>query len=175
MSETTPGTLGDALGAAAQPAVITWNGTAYRVARPTVKAVELTEAFVAGRMHDEVDALRGAYSPERYAEEKAAVRAAITARKHWFAGEQWASVMTGPDGLALILLACLRAHHPAVTEDDVRGMMRDDPEACKDALADVTPDFFRAGATRVRIAPALVEPLLAAFMTALTTAPPSTP
>lgn len=172
MNDTT-GSLGDALGGAATPITIPTPGKTYTVIRPRLAEVEAVEAMIGVRVTRGVDRLKGEYTPEEYAEEKAAARAFVSARKHQMGGPVFNEVIGSVDGLGMILLACLRVHHPEMTEADVRKLFRTAPEACKDALALVTPDFFTSVAQERGLDPARTAELVERFRTSLTTSTPT--
>lgn len=58
----------------------------------------------------------------------------------------WLSILNSPDGAVLYLQSLLQKHHPEATFGDAIRLLSAEGDAVADALAEVSPNFFRVAA-----------------------------
>lgn len=145
MEEPVQATVGQSLGASADPITITWDKHTWSVDPPTPFMISKIENEVARRILDVPERVRGVVSPEVYQREQTAARASLAANAHQFGGEVYRAVVTGVDGVALTLWAAIR--EPVPLAEVQRFVVADRLQAMR-LYAMLVPGFLSVAATR---------------------------
>lgn len=117
-------------------------GTVWKVGRPDQDAKARLEKLVKRAAIEQVRALKDVLDPPAYREAFDRVTNNLRSYDTW--GEGWQAVVGDPAHAHLFLWALLQAHHPTVSEEQVKRLADECPEEVGFALAQVLPDFFRA-------------------------------
>lgn len=150
---TEPLSVSDALGNAGPLPEVKWSGKTWKVGHPCPEAVAHAERLAARLAWDTVNDLRDVYDPKEFAELKASTTRDIQGKAWQFGGSLFNAMLSGPDGNAAVLYACLKLNHPTLGIEDVRRMTQESRDDVELALLQVSPSFFSEAAERLSMPP----------------------
>jgi len=152
-------TVGTALGNDGPHSTIEHGGTVFDFLYPSPLSVARLEQQVARIAMANVSELSGVLGPVEYAQLHTSTLQALTAKKHAFGGELFATITAGSDGPALFLWSYL---NPAcmASLDQIRDLIAAKPEECTRVIVSLTPDFYRAAAKLRKIPAAAIEDVI---------------
>ena len=145
--------IGDVLGAAGDPPVITHNGKSWKMAYPTAAIRDRLEKLIVADAWTSVKAAECGI-PELDDEAKKSFHEAIRNRAYRTGGKMWSEAFGRVDGQLLLYLALLQEYHPEATKEDVVGIMAECPDEFTTAMLLVTPRFFYIAAEAQGLPPA---------------------
>lgn len=134
--------VAQALGAAGASPEVLHKSQTWFVGWPIQAAKTVLEQLVVQVAEANLEELRGAMPQQRFARKEKELDDQLFGG-HWKTwGSLWSTVVNGPDGMALFLLALLREKHPQATLAQARELWRDANRQVRRALTTVVPGFF---------------------------------
>lgn len=167
--------VADCLGNDGPLPTIPWGDQTVKVFRNCPEVVGHMETEVARQVRANLKKLGAVYDPDEYAVKVKEVEDGLVANHHAFGGPWFMAHLTGPDALALILLACVKPGCDGYTLADARRAIGGDRAAVMDALVVAVPGFFAAGADQRGISPAQLAPLVDKLVAGIRRAKGSSP
>jgi hypothetical protein len=148
MTDSQPMSVSDALGNDGPLPEVRYKGEVYKVAHPCPEVIGHAEELVISLSWQQLKRCEKILPPDEYGKLRAETVAAVQTRQNAYGSPLFSGTLAGPDGDVLILYSCLKVHHPHLTADVVREMMRADESAddIELALARVSPGFFLSAA-----------------------------